>query len=80
MALFTFARDAEAIDSSLRVLRRVCSQHKKPGPERMTLLEQFFYRAGTTYRYSSATESKMAEDLVRIDAIVGGKTPKLSLG
>ena len=55
------------------------SDNKKPGPERITLLEQFFYWAGITYRYSSATESKIAEDLVRMDAIVGGKHPSYPL-
>jgi hypothetical protein len=45
----------------------------------MTLLEQFFYWAGITYRYRSATESKIAEDLVRMDAIVGGKHPSYPL-
>jgi hypothetical protein len=53
--------------------------NKKPDPERMSLLEQFFYWAGITYRYSSATESKIAEDLVRMDAVVVGKQPSYPL-
>ena len=53
--------------------------NKKPGPEDISLLEQFFYWAGITYRYSSATESKIAEDLVRMDAIIGGGHPSYPL-
>ncbi len=53
--------------------------NKKPDPERISVLEQFFYWAGITYRYGSATESKIAEDLVRMDAIVGGKHPSYPL-
>jgi hypothetical protein len=49
--------------------------NKKPDFERVSLLEQFFYWAGVAYRYSSATESKLAEDLIRMDAIVEGTHP-----
>lgn len=49
--------------------------NKKPDIESIALLRQFFYWAGMTYRYSSATESKIAEDLTRMDAIIGGKRP-----
>jgi len=53
--------------------------NKKPDLERVALLEQFFYWAGITYRYSSATESKIAEDLIRMDAIVQGEHPTYPL-
>jgi hypothetical protein len=53
--------------------------NKKPDLERVSLIEQFFYWAGITYRYSSATESKIAEDLMRMDLIVGGKNPTYPL-
>jgi hypothetical protein len=53
--------------------------NKKPDLERVSLLEQFFYWAGITYRYSSATNSKIAEDLIRMDAIIGGKHPTYPL-
>ena len=38
-------------------------------------MEQFFYWVGLTERYSSATESKLAEDFNRMDAIAKGKSP-----
>jgi hypothetical protein len=53
--------------------------NKKADIERVSLLEQFFYWAGVSYRYSSATESKIAEDLVRMELIIGGKHPTYPL-
>jgi hypothetical protein len=55
------------------------SVNKKPDLTRVSFLEQFFYWAGITYRYSSATESKIAEDLLRVDQIVEGKQPTYPL-
>ena len=49
--------------------------NKKPGNEQVRLLEQFFYWVGLSERYSSATESKLAEDFIRMDSIAKGKTP-----
>jgi hypothetical protein len=49
--------------------------NKKPSNEQVRLLEQFFYWAGVTMRYSSATESKMSEDFNRMDAIAKGTMP-----
>jgi hypothetical protein len=49
--------------------------NKKPDIEQVSLLEQFFYWAGITFRYSSATESKIAEDLARMDSIIAGQQP-----
>lgn len=41
----------------------------------MRLLEQFYYWVGLNERYSSASESKIAEDLGRMDLIAKGKSP-----
>jgi hypothetical protein len=49
--------------------------NKKADNDQARLLEQFFYWIGLTERYSSATESKLAEDLIRMDAIANGKPP-----
>jgi hypothetical protein len=49
--------------------------NKKPTNEQVRLLEQFFYWAGLTMRYSSATESKLGEDFNKMDAIAKGDTP-----
>ena len=52
---------------------------KKPDIEKVGLLEQFFYWSGSTFRYSSATESKIAEDLMRMDTIARGEKPSYPL-
>lgn len=49
--------------------------NKKPGSEQVRLLEQFFYWVGLTERYSSATESKLGEDLNKMDSIAKGAMP-----
>jgi len=49
--------------------------NKKPSIEQVQLIEQFFYWAGMTERYSSATESKMSEDFKKMDSIVKSTTP-----
>ena len=49
--------------------------NKKPESNQVRLLEQFFYWAGLTERYSSGTESKMSEDFKKMDAIVKGVAP-----
>lgn len=38
-------------------------------------LEEFFWRMSLSYRYSSATESKLAQDVRRIDLIIAGQQP-----
>jgi hypothetical protein len=52
--------------------------NKKPNHEQVRLLEQFFYWAGLTERYSSSTESKMSEDFNKMDAIAKGTPPNYS--
>lgn len=52
--------------------------NKKPGHEQVRLLEQFFYWAGLTERYSSSTESKLSEDFNKMDVIAKGTAPSYS--
>lgn len=49
--------------------------NKKPRNEQVQLLQQFFYWAGLTERYSSGTEGKLAEDFNKMDAIAKGEMP-----
>src|SRR5260370_16122302 len=49
--------------------------NKKPTNEQVRLLEQFFYWAGLTMRYSSGTESKLGEDFNKMDAVAKGSMP-----
>lgn len=50
--------------------------NKKPDNDQTRLLEQFYFWVGLTERYSSATESKLAEDFQRMDRIAKGKAPQ----
>ncbi|MDM7948288.1 DUF262 domain-containing protein [Hydrogenophaga sp.] len=52
--------------------------NKKPTNEQVRLLEQFFYWVGLNLRYSSSTESKLAEDFNKMDSIVKGDMPSYS--
>lgn len=52
--------------------------NKKPTNEQVRLLEQFFYWVGLNLRYSSSTESKLAEDFNKMDSIVKGEAPNYS--
>lgn len=51
------------------------AKNKKPTNEQVRLLEQYFYWVGLTERYSSSTESKLAEDFNKMDAIQANKNP-----
>jgi hypothetical protein len=51
------------------------TRNKKPTNEQVRLLEQFFYWVGLNERYSSSTESKIAEDFNKMDSIIKGQTP-----
>ena len=51
------------------------NKNKKPSNEQARLLEQFFYWVGVTERYSSATESKLADDIGKMELIGKGKRP-----
>jgi hypothetical protein len=51
--------------------------HKKdkPDAEQRKLLEEFFWRVSLSHRYSSSTESSLAQDIKRIDLILNSKRP-----
>jgi len=51
--------------------------HKdKPTDEKQKFLEDFFWRCSLSGRYSSSVESKLAQDIKRIDEILENKLPK----
>jgi hypothetical protein len=53
--------------------------HKKggqPDPDQAKYLEEFFWRVSLSNRYSSATESKLAQDIKRITDILQNQRPK----
>jgi len=47
----------------------------KPSDGQRPLLEDFFWRCSLGGRYSSSVESKLAQDVRRIDEILSGKSP-----
>lgn len=47
----------------------------KPDVEQRKLLEDFFWRCALGARYSSSVESKLAQDVRRIDRILTGESP-----
>lgn len=51
--------------------------HKKdkPNGDQKKYLEEFFWRMSLAFRYSSSTESKLAQDIKRIDSILLGERP-----
>jgi len=50
--------------------------HKeKPKGDQIRYLEEFFWRVSLSFRYSSSTESKLAQDIKRIDMILKGNRP-----
>ena len=48
----------------------------KPNPTQEKYLSDFFWRVSLSGRYSSAVESKLAQDVKRIDAILDGNLPE----
>jgi len=50
-------------------------QKEKPKGEQIKFLEEFFWRMSLSFRYSSSTESKLAQDIKRIDKILKGNKP-----
>jgi len=50
-------------------------QKEKPKGEQIKFLEEFFWRISLSFRYSSSTESKLAQDIKRIDEILKGNRP-----
>ena len=51
------------------------NQKDKPKWNQIKYLEEFFWRVSLSVRYSSATESKLAQDIKRIDEILEGMRP-----
>ncbi len=51
------------------------NKEQKPNAEQRKYLEEFFWRMSLSSRYSSATESKLAQDIKRIDLIWEEKRP-----
>lgn len=50
--------------------------HKdKPEREQRKFLEEFFWRISLSYRYSSSTESKLSQDIRRIDLMLENQRP-----
>ena len=47
----------------------------KPKGNQLLYLEEFFWRVSLSYRYGSSTESKLAQDIKRIDKIIAGNRP-----
>lgn len=50
-------------------------QKDKPKWNQIHLLEEFFWRMSLSYRYSSSTESKLSQDIKRIDEIIQWNKP-----
>ncbi len=50
----------------------------KPSSDQRKYLEEFFWRISLSSRYSSSTESKLAQDIKRIDQILAGQRPDYS--
>jgi hypothetical protein len=50
-------------------------QKEKPKGQQIKFLEEFFWRMSLSFRYSSSTESKLAQDIKRIDVILNIKRP-----
>ncbi len=50
-------------------------QKEKPKGEQLKYLEEFFWRMSLSFRYSSSTESKLAQDIKRIDEILKENRP-----
>lgn len=49
-----------------------------PNGQQRKYLEELFWRSALSQRYSSATESKLAADIKRVDQIIEGKKPSYS--
>lgn len=55
-----------------------CQNKDKPNADQRKYLEEFFWRVSLSSRYSSSTESKLAQDIKRIDLILADKRPDYS--
>ena len=50
----------------------------RPEAEQRKYLEEYFWRMSLSFRYSSSAESRLAQDIKRIDKILGGERPEYS--
>ena len=51
--------------------------HKQnPSGDMKSRLEDFFWRASLGFRYSSGVESKLAQDIKKVDQIIAGRLPR----
>lgn len=50
----------------------------RPEAEQRKYLEEFFWRMSLSFRYSSSAESRLAQDIKRIDRILAGERPEYS--
>jgi len=50
----------------------------KPEADQRKYLEEYFWRMSLSFRYSSSSESKLAQDIKRIDQILAGQRPDYS--
>jgi len=50
----------------------------KPNSDQRKYLEEYFWRMSLSFRYSSSTESKLAQDIKRIEQILAGQRPDYS--
>lgn len=51
---------------------------KQPDSDQRKYLEEYFWRISLSYRYSSSTESKLAQDIKRMDQILDHQRPDYS--
>lgn len=54
------------------------NKNRKPSVRQRKLLEQWFYWVGLNYHYSSSADTKIGEDLTRMDKILNDKNPRYS--
>jgi hypothetical protein len=52
------------------------NQNDRPKGDQAKYLEEFFWRVSLSYRYSSSTESRLAQDIKRIDKILSYERPE----
>jgi len=50
----------------------------RPEAQQRKYLEEFFWRMALSFRYSSSAESRLAQDIKRIDKILAGERPEYS--
>ncbi|MDL1976332.1 MAG: DUF262 domain-containing protein [Deltaproteobacteria bacterium] len=51
------------------------NKQDRPEAEQRKYLEEFFWRMSLSFRYSSSAESRLAQDIKRIDKVLAGERP-----